>query len=375
MADERGKAIELAFAQIEKQFGKGSIMRLGSKEAIVPISVIPTGSISFDAALGVGGFPRGRVVEVFGPESSGKTTITLQVIAEAQKTGGMAAFVDAEHALDPAYAKKLGVDVDNLLVSQPDYGEQALEITEALVRSNAIDVLVVDSVAALVPKAELDGEMGDSHMGLQARLMSQALRKLTGTVSKSRTCLIFINQIREKIGVMFGNPETTTGGRALKFYSSVRVDIRRIAAIKDGDVVTGSRTRVKVVKNKVAAPFREAEFDILYGEGISREGDLLDIAVNNNILEKSGSWFSYKGERIGQGRENARQFLKDNKDTMAKLDTEVRKALGLIATPAGASTPPVAGAAQPAPSTGSRVTTMPGANGADAARVPVAARR
>jgi len=330
MADERGKAIELAVSQIEKQFGKGSIMRLGSKEAIVPIAVISTGAISFDAALGVGGFPRGRVVEVFGPESSGKTTITLQVIAEAQKTGGMAAFVDAEHALDPGYAKKLGVDVDNLLVSQPDYGEQALEITEALVRSNAIDVLVVDSVAALVPKAELDGEMGDSHMGLQARLMSQALRKLTGTVSKSRTCLIFINQIREKIGVMFGNPETTTGGRALKFYSSVRVDIRRIAAIKEGDVVTGSRTRVKVVKNKVAAPFREAEFDILYGEGISREGDLLDLAVNNNILEKSGSWFSYKGERIGQGRENARQFLKDNKDTMAKLDTEVRKALGLI---------------------------------------------
>ena len=314
MADERGKAIELAVSQIEKQFGKGSIMRLGSKEAIVPIAVIPTGSISFDAALGVGGFPRGRVVEVFGPESSGKTTITLQVIAEAQKMGGMAAFVDAEHALDPGYAKKLGVDVDNLLVSQPDYGEQALEITEALVRSNAIDVLVVDSVAALVPKAELDGEMGDSHMGLQARLMSQALRKLTGTVSKSRTCLIFINQIREKIGVMFGNPETTTGGRALKFYSSVRVDIRRIAAIKDGDVVTGSRTKVKVVKNKVAAPFREAEFDILYGEGISREGDLIDIAVNNNILEKSGSWFSYKGERIGQGRENARQFMKDNQD-------------------------------------------------------------
>ena len=307
---------------------------MGSKEAIVPISVISTGAISFDAALGVGGFPRGRVVEVFGPESSGKTTITLQVIAEAQKTGGMAAFVDAEHALDPAYAKKLGVDVDNLLVSQPDYGEQALEITEALVRSNAIDVLVVDSVAALVPKAELDGEMGDSHMGLQARLMSQALRKLTGTVSKSRTCLIFINQIREKIGVMFGNPETTTGGRALKFYSSVRVDIRRIAAIKEGDVVTGSRTKVKIVKNKVAAPFREAEFDIMYGEGISREGDLLDLAVNNNIVEKSGSWFSYKSERIGQGRENARQFLKDNKDIMAKIDAEVRKALGLIrATP------------------------------------------
>jgi recombination protein RecA len=374
MADERGKQIELAVAQIEKQFGKGSIMRLGSKEAIVPISVISTGAISFDAALGVGGFPRGRVVEVFGPESSGKTTITLQVIAEAQKTGGMAAFVDAEHALDPAYAKKLGVDVDNLLVSQPDYGEQALEITEALVRSNAIDVLVVDSVAALVPKAELDGEMGDSHMGLQARLMSQALRKLTGTVSKSRTCLIFINQIREKIGVMFGNPETTTGGRALKFYSSVRVDIRRIAAIKDGDVVTGSRTRVKVVKNKVAAPFREAEFDILYGEGISREGDLLDIAVNNNILEKSGSWFSYKGERIGQGRENARQFLKDNKDTMAKLDAEVRKALGLIATPAAP-----AGQAQPAASgqagpQGARVTTMPSST-SEPARVPVAAKR
>ena len=371
-SNERVKAIDLAFAQIEKQFGKGSIMRLGSKEAIVPIAVISTGAISFDAALGVGGVPRGRVVEIFGPESSGKTTIALQVIAEAQKAGGMAAFVDAEHALDPAYAKKLGVDVDNLLVSQPDYGEQALEITEALVRSNAIDVLVVDSVAALVPKAELDGEMGDSHMGLQARLMSQALRKLTGTVSKSRTCLIFINQIREKIGVMFGNPETTTGGRALKFYSSVRVDIRRIAAIKDGDVVTGSRTRVKVVKNKVAAPFREAEFDILYGEGISREGDLLDIAVNNNILEKSGSWFSYKGERIGQGRENARQFLKDNKDTMAKLDTEVRKALGLIATPA----PPHAAAtpAQTPPSTGARVTTMPSAP-PEPAKVPIAAKR
>ena len=371
MADERGKAIELAVSQIEKQFGKGSIMRLGSKEAIVPIAVISTGAISFDAALGVGGFPRGRVVEVFGPESSGKTTITLQVIAEAQKTGGMAAFVDAEHALDPGYAKKLGVDVDNLLVSQPDYGEQALEITEALVRSNAIDVLVVDSVAALVPKAELDGEMGDSHMGLQARLMSQALRKLTGTVSKSRTCLIFINQIREKIGVMFGNPETTTGGRALKFYSSVRVDIRRIAAIKDGDLVTGSRTRVKVVKNKVAAPFREAEFDILYGEGISREGDLLDLAVNSNILEKSGSWFSYKGERIGQGRENARQFLKDNKDTMGKLDAEVRKALGLVPTTAPTAVP--APAQAPSAAQGARVTTMP--TGTDGAKVPVAARR
>jgi recombination protein RecA len=367
--NERVKAIDLAFAQIEKQFGKGSIMRLGSKEAIVPIAVISTGAISFDAALGVGGVPRGRVVEIFGPESSGKTTIALQVIAEAQKAGGMAAFVDAEHALDPGYAKKLGVDVDNLLVSQPDYGEQALEITEALVRSNAIDVLVVDSVAALVPKAELDGEMGDSHMGLQARLMSQALRKLTGTVAKSRTCLIFINQIREKIGVMFGNPETTTGGRALKFYSSVRIDIRRIAAIKEGDVVTGSRTRVKIVKNKVAAPFREAEFDILYGEGISREGDLLDLAVAQNILEKSGSWFSYKGERIGQGRENARAFLKENKDTMAKLDAEVRKALGLTA--AAASGAP---AVVPAQATGTqgRVTTMPTA--AEAGKMPVARR-
>jgi recombination protein RecA len=364
--NERVKAIDLALAQIEKQFGKGSIMRLGSKEAIVPIAVISTGAISFDAALGVGGVPRGRVVEIFGPESSGKTTIALQVIAEAQKLGGMAAFVDAEHALDPGYAKKLGVDVDNLLVSQPDYGEQALEITEALVRSNAIDVLVVDSVAALVPKAELDGEMGDSHMGLQARLMSQALRKLTGTVAKSRTCLIFINQIREKIGVMFGNPETTTGGRALKFYSSVRIDIRRIAAIKEGDVVTGSRTRVKIVKNKVAAPFRESEFDILYGEGISREGDLIDLAVAQNILEKSGSWFSYKGERIGQGRENARSFLKENKDTMAKLDAEVRKALGMI--PAAAAAP--ATTAVPAQATGTqgRVTTMPSA--AEAGKVP-----
>ncbi len=332
MADEkteRSRALDLALSQIDKQFGKGSIMRLGDKGAIVPIAVIPTGALSFDAALGVGGFPRGRVIEVFGPESSGKTTITLQVIAEAQKMGGMAAFVDAEHALDPAYARKLGVDVDNLLVSQPDYGEQALEITEALVNSGAIDVLVVDSVAALVPKAELDGEMGDMQVGLQARLMSKALRKLTGTVSKSRTCLIFINQIREKIGVMFGNPETTTGGRALKFYTSVRIDIRRVAAIKDGDSVVGSRTKVKVVKNKVAAPFREAEFDLMYGEGISREGDMLDIAVNNNIVEKSGSWFSYKGERIGQGRENAKQFMKDNKDITAKIEAEVKKAIGL----------------------------------------------
>ncbi len=334
MADpqtEKNRAIDLALTQIEKQFGKGSIMRLGTKEAVVPIAVISTGAISFDAALGVGGFPRGRVVEIFGPESSGKTTIALQVVAEAQKTGGMAAFVDAEHALDPGYAKKLGVDVDNLLVSQPDYGEQALEIAEALVRSGAIDVLVVDSVAALVPKAELDGEMGDSHVGLHARLMSQALRKLTAIVSKSRTCLIFINQIREKIGVMFGNPETTTGGRALKFYSSVRIDIRRIAAIKDGDAVVGSRTKVKVVKNKVAAPFRESEFDIMYGEGISREGDGLDLAVVHNIVEKSGTWFSYKSDRIGQGRENAKQFLRDNKDIFARLEADVRKAVGLAA--------------------------------------------
>ena len=339
IVDDRAKAVELALAQIEKQFGKGSIVRLGSREALLPIAVISTGSISFDAALGVGGVPRGRVSEVFGPESSGKTTICLQIIAEAQKAGGLAAFVDAEHALDPGYAKKLGVDVDNLLVSQPDSGEQALEITEALVRSGAIDVLVIDSVAALVPKAELDGEMGDSHMGLQARLMSQALRKLTGTVSKSRTALIFINQIREKIGVMFGNPETTTGGRALKFYASVRVDIRRIAAIKDGDAVVGNRTKVKVVKNKVASPFREAEFDIIYGEGISKEGDLLDLGVAQNLVEKSGSWFSYKGDRIGQGRENARQFLKDNPDIRQSLDTELHKLLGLVKADAAAAAP------------------------------------
>jgi recombination protein RecA len=352
---ERARALDLALGQIEKQFGKGSILRLGSKDAIVPVSVISTGSISLDAALGVGGFPRGRINEIFGPESSGKTTIALQVIAEAQKKGGIAAFIDVEHALDPIYSRKLGVDVDNLLVSQPDFGEQALEITNTLVGSGQIDVLVVDSVAALVPKAELDGEMGDSHMGVQARLMSQALRKLTGIVSKSRTCLIFINQIREKIGVMFGNPETTTGGRALKFYSSVRLDIRRIAAIKDGDQVIGSRTKVKVVKNKVASPFREAEFDIIYGEGVSKEGDLIDLGVAQNIIEKSGSWFSYKGDRIGQGRENARQFLKDNPDIRQALDTELRKALGLIkpeqtvaAEAPAPSAPPASGKPVPA---------------------------
>src|SRR5476651_1325813 len=343
---ERSRALELALSQIEKQFGKGSILRLGSKDAIVPVSVISTGSISLDSALGTGGLPRGRVIEIYGPESSGKTTIALQVIAEAQKKGGMAAFIDVEHALDPNYARKLGVDVDNLLVSQPDYGEQALEITAALVASGSIDVLVIDSVAALVPKAELEGEMGDSHMGLQARLMSQALRKLTAIVSKSRTCLIFINQIREKIGVMFGNPETTTGGRALKFYSSMRLDIRRIAAIKDGDAIIGNRTKVKVVKNKVASPFREAEFDIIYGEGVSKEGDLLDLGVAQNLIEKSGSWFSYKTERIGQGRENARQFLKDNPDVRTAIDTELRKTLGLIrpdpAAPGPVAAPPPA---------------------------------
>ncbi|BDC48502.1 DNA recombination/repair protein RecA [Bryobacterales bacterium F-183] len=327
---DRARALGVTLGQIEKQFGKGSILRLGSNEAVVPVSAISSGSISVDWALGVGGFPRGRICEIYGPESSGKTTIALQVVAQAQAKGGMAAYIDVEHALDPLYAKALGVDIDNLLVSQPDFAEQALEITGALIASGSIDVLVVDSVAALVPKAELDGEMGDSHVGVQARLMSQAMRKLTGAVARSNTCLIFINQIREKIGVMFGSPETTTGGRALKFYSSVRVDIRRIAAIKDGDVVTGNRTKVKVVKNKVASPFREAEFDIIYGEGISREGDLVDLGVQHNIVEKSGSWYSYEGERIGQGRENARQFLKDHSDLAVRIDGQLRVALGLV---------------------------------------------
>jgi recombination protein RecA len=327
---ERRQAIDITLSQLDKQFGKGAVLRLGSG-AVVPIAVIPSGSMALDSALGVGGFPRGRVVEIFGPESSGKTTLTLHLIAEAQKAGGVAAFIDAEHALDPGYARKLGVDVDNLLVSQPDSGEQALEIAAALIASGALDVVVIDSVAALVPKAELEGEMGDSHMGLQARLMSQALRKLTGVVGRTGTCMVFINQIREKIGVMFGNPETTTGGRALKFYSSVRLDIRRIAAIKDGDTAIGNRTRVKVVKNKVASPFREAEFDILYGEGISREGDLLDMGVTHNLVEKSGSWFSYRGERIGQGRDNARQYLREHPDLCRTLDAELRKTLGLAA--------------------------------------------
>jgi recombination protein RecA len=327
---ERTKALDIAVGQIEKQFGKGSIMRLGQRGAIAPMEVISTGAISIDYALGIGGLPRGRVIEIFGPESSGKTTLALQVIAEAQKTGGMAAFVDAEHALDAQYAQKLGVDLENLLVSQPDHGEQALEITEVLIRSNSVDVVVVDSVAALVPKAEIDGEMGEAQMGLQARLMSQALRKLTGVVSKSKTTLIFINQLREKIGVMFGNPETTTGGRALKFYASVRIDIRRIASIKDGDQIIGGRTRVKVVKNKVAPPFREAEFDVMYGEGISREGDLIDLAVEKRIVEKSGAWFAYSGERLGQGRENAKQFLKENPDIRRTIEERVRRELGLV---------------------------------------------
>ncbi len=336
--NERGKAIEAALAQIDKQFGKGSIMRLGSRDKI-DVPAIPTGSLSLDAALGVGGVPRGRVIEIFGPESSGKTTLSLHVIAEAQRRGGMAAFVDAEHALDAVYAAKLGVDTDNLLVSQPDSGEQALEITEVLIRSGAVDVLVIDSVAALVPRSELEGEMGDAQMGMQARLMSQALRKLTSVVAKSKTCLIFINQLREKIGVMFGNPETTTGGRALKFYASQRLDIRRIASLKEGDVVIGSRAKVKVVKNKVAAPFREAEFDILYGEGISKEGDLLDLGVDHKVIEKSGAWYAIDGERMGQGRENARQFLKDNPDIRNEVDARLRKGLGLpsLETPAEAA--------------------------------------
>jgi recombination protein RecA len=325
---EKRRAIDLALVAMDKQFGKGAVLRLGA-DNVVPVAVISSGCLSVDAALGVGGFPRGRVVEIYGPESSGKTTLALQVIAQAQKLGGIAAFIDAEHALDPGYARKLGVDVDNLLVSQPDTGEQALEITAALIQSGAIDIAVIDSVAALVPKAELDGDMGDNHVGLHARLMSQALRKLTGMVARTNTCLVFINQIREKIGVMFGSPETTTGGRALKFYSSVRVDIRRIAAIKDGESVVGNRTRVKVVKNKVASPFKEAEFDILYGEGTSREGDLLDIGVSKNMVEKSGSWFSYHGERIGQGRENARAYLKEHPEMAQKLDEELRQALGI----------------------------------------------
>ncbi|HEY6009384.1 MAG TPA: recombinase RecA [Geobacteraceae bacterium] len=334
MADpkaERLKAIEGALTQIERQFGKGSIMRLGQRETAA-LDFIPTGALAVDAAIGIGGFPRGRVVEVFGPESSGKTTLALSVIAQAQKRGGIAAFIDAEHALDAEYARKLGVDIDNLLVSQPDHGEQALEIAEMLVRSNGVDVVVIDSVAALVPRAELEGEMGDSHVGLQARLMSQALRKLTGIISKSNCCVIFINQIRMKIGVMFGNPETTTGGNALKFYASVRLDIRKIAALKQGNDIIGSRTRVKVVKNKVAPPFREVEFDILYGEGISKEGDLLDLAVEKGVVDKSGAWFSYGKDRIGQGRENSRVFLKENPAVAGQIQEKLLATLGLAGT-------------------------------------------
>jgi recombination protein RecA len=332
---EREKAIDLALSQIEKQFGKGSIMRLGNDEPLPDVAAIPTGSLSLDMALGVGGVPRGRVIEIFGPESSGKTTLALHIVAQAQVLGGIAAFIDAEHALDIGYARKLGVKTDDLLVSQPDTGEQALDITEMLVRSGAIDVLVIDSVAALVPKAEIEGDMGDSHMGLQARLMSQALRKLTAVISKSNCCVIFINQIRMKIGVMFGNPETTTGGNALKFYASVRMDIRKIASLKQGNDVIGSRTRVKVVKNKVAPPFKEVEFDILYGEGISREGDLLDLAVEKGVVEKSGAWFSYGKERIGQGRENSRLFLKDHQDIAGEIEAQLLTELGLSRAPSG----------------------------------------
>jgi recombination protein RecA len=328
MTDDRSKAVEAALMNIEKKFGKGSIMRLGERE-VSDIPAISTTSLSLDAAIGVGGVPRGRVIEIYGPESSGKTTLALHIVAEAQKAGGVAAYIDAEHAMDSDYSGKLGVDIDQLLISQPDSGEQALEIAEALVRSNGVDVIVIDSVAALVPRAELDGEMGDSLPGLQARLMSQALRKLTAIVAQSNTCFIFINQIREKIGVMFGSPETTTGGRALKFYATLRLDIRRIGAIKDGDRVVGNRTRVKVVKNKVAPPFRECEFDIMYGEGISREGDLLDLAVVQRVVEKSGAWFSYKGERLGQGRENSKQLLKDNPQMLKRIENEVKVKLGM----------------------------------------------
>ncbi|MFQ5824090.1 MAG: recombinase RecA [bacterium] len=328
--NEKLKALELAMAQIDRQFGKGSVMRLGEEKHPVEIEAIPTGSISLDSALGIGGVPRGRVVEVFGPESSGKTTLTLHVIAEAQNRGGLAAFVDAEHALDAKYAKNLGVDTENLLISQPDTGEQALEITETLVRSGALDVIVIDSVAALVPRAEIEGEMGDAQMGLQARLMSQAMRKLAGAISKSKTCVVFVNQIREKIGVMFGNPETTSGGRALKFYASVRIDIRRTASIKDSENIIGNRTKVKVVKNKVAPPFREAEFDIMYGTGISKEGDIIDTAVKHNIIQKSGTWFSYGQERLGQGRENVKQYLLQNPELFKKITKQVREVLGLV---------------------------------------------
>jgi recombination protein RecA len=340
----RDRAIDAALSQIEKQFGKGSVMKLGQKGAAVKVASIPTGSIAFDQSLGIGGFPRGRVVEVFGPEATGKTTLVLHVIAEAQKQGGQAAFIDAEHALDPSYAASVGVDVDELLISQPDYGEQALEIAEVLVRSNAVDVIAVDSVAALVPKAELEGEMGDSHMGLQARLMSQALRKLTAIVARSKTCFIFVNQIRTKIGFFLGSPETTTGGRALKFYASMRIDIRRLATLKEGDKVIGNRVKVKIVKNKLAPPFREAQFDLIFGEGISKEGDLIDCALDVDLIEKAGTWYSYKDERLGQGRENVKELLKENKELATELEQKVREKMGLIP----ADTPPEKPAEKPA---------------------------
>src|SRR3974390_1340817 len=346
---DKSKALSAALSQIERQFGKGSVMRLGKNDKAMDIEVIPSGSLGLDLALGIGGLPRGRIIEIYGPESSGKTTLALHAIAEAQKRGGTCAFIDAEHAHDPGYARKLGVDVDNLLISQPDAGEQALEICDTLVRSGAIDVVVIDSVAALVPRAELEGEMGDSHMGLHARLMSQALRKLTASISRSNCMVIFINQIRMKIGVMFGNPETTTGGNALKFYASVRLDIRRTGSIKKGEEVIGSETKVKVVKNKVAPPFKAAEFEILYGVGISREGEIVDLGVQQNIIEKSGAWFSYKGDRIGQGKENARAFLKENHDIRQSIDTELRKALGLIKPDAAPATPTPAESAKAAP--------------------------
>jgi recombination protein RecA len=328
--ESRNRAVEAAVLQIEKQFGKGAVMKLGQKDAALKVPAIPTGSIAFDLSLGIGGFPRGRVIEIFGPEATGKSTLALHVIAEAQKQGGQAAFIDAEHVLDPTYAARVGVDVDNLLISQPDYGEQALEIAEVLVRSGAVDVIVVDSVAALVPKAELEGEMGDAHMGLQARLMSQALRKLTAIVSRSKTCFVFVNQIRQKIGFFLGSPETTSGGRALKFYTSMRIDVRRIAALKDGDQVIGNRVKVKIVKNKMAPPFREAQFDIIFGEGISTEGDLIDCGVDTGLIEKTGTWYSYKGERLGQGRENVKKLLKENTELAVQLNREIRQKVGLL---------------------------------------------
>lgn len=331
--DEKLKALDAALGQIERQYGKGAVMKLGDPSVQMNVETIPTGSLSLDIALGLGGIPKGRVIEIYGPESSGKTTVTLHMIAEVQKRGGIAGFIDAEHALDPVYAKNIGVDIDNLYISQPDCGEQALEITEMMVRSGAVDIIVVDSVAALVPKAEIDGDMGDSHVGLQARLMSQALRKLTAVISKSNCTVVFINQLREKVGVMFGNPETTTGGRALKFYSSVRLDVRRIEALKQGGEVIGNRTRVKVVKNKVAPPFREAEFDIMFGEGISTEGDILDLAAENNIINKSGAWYAYEGNKIGQGRENAKQYLKDNPQVCAEVERKVRELFNLETGP------------------------------------------